>query len=1109
MQCPRCQHDNVPRASFCSACGSRLAVECARCRHANPPGGRFCNACGGPLPDAPTREDLAGRILASRDAVEGERKHVTILFADLKGSLELVAERDPEEARALLDPVLERLIDAVHRFEGTVNQVMGDGIMALFGAPLSQEDHALRACYAALHMQESIGEYAAEMRRRRGAEPQIRVGLNSGEVVVRSVGSDLHMDYTAVGESTHMAARMEQMAPPGAIFMTASTFRLVENYVDVASIGAVPIKGLAAPVAVYELKGMTTPRSRLQVAAARGLTPFVGRHSELRILADAQSRAAAGRGQVVAVVGEPGVGKSRLLWEFLRAGRLDGWLVLEAGGLPYGKHTSYQPIVALLRAYFGLVSTEPVTARERISAALGPQAAAEFVAPLMAILDLPVQDDRWAKLTEDQRRRRTLEAVKYLVSRRSHETPVCLCVEDLHWIDAETQAVLDGLVDTAPSCRLLLLVTYRPEYEHTWGTKTYYSQVHVDPLPASGTQTVLDALLGRAADMAPLKHLLAARTDGNPFFLEESVRHLVDTGVLQGERGAYHLDRTSDASDLRHLPETVQSVLAARIDRLLPEDKRVLQAASAIGKDVPRTLLEAVVERGEQDLDASLSRLQARELLYERGFFPEVEYTFKHALTLDVAYGSLVRDRRRILDARIVSAIERRYPTLPAEQLDRLAHHALRGEIWDKAVLYCREAGARAFARSAHRTAAAYFDQTLSALTRLPSTRETMELAIDVRLDLRYALSPLGEYRRLLETLTEAQQLAERLDDRRRLGTIASFLCNYFSLRFDFARATEHGERALAIATALGDVGLSAVSNANLALTYFAQGQYRRSVDAAMRVTALKGDLERERFGMTMPAAVFGRSVASWSLANLGDFAAARHVADEAVTIAESLDHPHSVIFACIGLGTVHLRQGDLPAAIAVLERAYALWQTVDLPAVLLEFAHQLASAYAQAGRADDAAHLLQRALAQAVLLRHRYGNVLRSGAMAEVLLAAGRTDEALPLAQLYVELTKGVDARGAHASALHLLGEVLARAEPADLDQALSVFSFALTVAQELEMRPLQARCHLGLGRVHRAAGARASAESALTTALQMLEALGMTMWATQARRELSALTV
>jgi class 3 adenylate cyclase/tetratricopeptide (TPR) repeat protein len=1105
MQCPRCQHDNVPRASFCSACGSRLAAACARCQHANPPGGRYCNACGAPLADALTAEQLAASSLLSPGMLEGERKHVTILFADLKGSMEIIADRDPEEARALLDPVLERLIEAVRRFEGTVNQVMGDGIMALFGAPLSQEDHALRACHAALQMQESLARHAADLRRRGGPEPQIRVGLNSGEVVVRSVGSDLHMDYTAVGQTTHLAARMEQLARPGAIFMTANTLRLVERQVEVAQIGAVTIKGLPAPVAVYELKGLAPPRSRLALAAAGGLTPFVGRESELAILGDVLGRAAGGRGQILAIVGEPGIGKSRLLWEFLRSGRLDGWLVLEASGVPYGRHSPYLPVVALLRAYFGLGADDDGAAvRERISATLGPEAASEFVAALLAVVDVPVDDARWAALNADQRRRLTLDAVKYLVRRRSHEAPLCICVEDAHWIDAGSQAVLDAIAETAPTSRMLLLVTYRPEYEHAWGTRTYYTQLTVEPLAAGGVETMLDALLGHAPELGSIRRMLAARTDGNPFFLEESVRSFQETGVLGGERGAYRLRATSDVPPL---PDTVQSVLAARIDRLAPGDKRVLQAASAVGKDVPRALLTAVIDTAEADLEASLVRLQAREFLYERRLFPDVEYTFKHALTLDVAYGSLIRERRRGLHARIVAALEQRDPEDTRRQLDRLAHHAMRAELWDKALVYCRQAGANAFARSAHRTAVAYFEQTLEALGHLPSSRATLELGIDVRLELRYALSPLGEYRRLLETLSEAQQLAERLGDQRRLATVTSFLCNYFSLRFDFARAVEHGERALAIATALDDAGIAAVTNAHLALAHFMAGQYERAVGAGLRVTALRGPLERERFGMVMPVAVYGRGIATWALAELGDFAAGEKTAREALAIADAVEHPHGVIFACIALGTVHLRQGQLAQAIAVLERAYTLWQTVDLPAVLLEFAGQLASAYAQAGRPNDAEELLQRALAQALALRHRYGNVLRSGGMAEALLAGGRVEEALPLAQLYVELAGSVQARGVHAWALHLLGEILARRHPPDLGEATRALSSAAAAARDLGMRPLAARCQLGLGRVQRLAGERPAAERALRAARQQLLALGMTTWVAEVDRQLAEL--
>ena len=348
MLCPRCQHENRGGQKFCGECGARLAAPCSACGASNPPDQRFCGECGSALtgaeiprqfgaPESYTPKHLAEKILTSKSALEGERKQVTVLFADLKGSMELLADRDPEDARKLLDPVLEHMMEAVHRFEGTVNQVMGDGIMALFGAPLAHEDHAVRACYAALRMQESVKRYAEKVHRAAGVPLHIRVGVNSGEVVVRSIGSDLHMDYTAVGQTTHLAARLEQMAMPGAILISPETLNLAEGYVVVKPLGARPIKGVDAPLEVFEVVGAGTVRSRLQAAAARGLTRFVGRAAEVEQLHQALERAGTGHGQVVAVVGDPGVGKSRLFWEFSHSHRTQGWLIVESSSVSYGK----------------------------------------------------------------------------------------------------------------------------------------------------------------------------------------------------------------------------------------------------------------------------------------------------------------------------------------------------------------------------------------------------------------------------------------------------------------------------------------------------------------------------------------------------------------------------------------------------------------------------------------------------------------------------------------------------------------------------------------------------------------------------------------------------
>src|SRR3989475_3398790 len=643
MKCLRCQAENPPGTRFCGQCAAPFASVCPSCGASNPPDNKFCGQCAAPLdraapprfaaPESYTPKHLAEKILTSRTALEGERKQLTVLFADLKGSMELLADRDPEEARRILDPILEQMMEAVHYYEGTVNQVMGDGIMALFGAPLAHEDHAVRACYAALRMQESVKRYGESVRRQEGVLPQIRVGLNSGEVVVRSIGSDLHIDYTAVGEPTHRAARVEQAARPGSVLITAATLQLAEGYVQAMSLGPVNVKGLGKPVEVYELTGAGTARSRFQVLAGRGLTTFVGRAGEIERLDAALAQSRAGRGEVVAIVGEPGVGKSRLLWEFMHSHRMESCRILEAASASYGKATSYLPVIELLSAYLQIEGWDDKRkVREKvIGKLLSLDRALEPSLPaLLALLEVPLEDDEWERLEPAERRQRTLDGVKHLLLRESHVQPLVIVFEDLHWIDSETQAVLDSLVESLPAARVLLLVTYRPEYQHGWGSKTYYTQLRMDPLAATSATELLRVLLGADPSLDGLRRLLIERTEGNPFFLEESVRTLVETKALVGAPGAYRL---AEPIHRIQVPASVHAVLAARIDRLPVEQKRLLQAAAVIGHDVPFALLQAVAGPNATDLRPGLARLQAAQFLYETSPFPDLQYSFKHALT--------------------------------------------------------------------------------------------------------------------------------------------------------------------------------------------------------------------------------------------------------------------------------------------------------------------------------------------------------------------------------------------------------------------------------------------------------------------------------------------
>jgi class 3 adenylate cyclase/tetratricopeptide (TPR) repeat protein len=808
-----------------------------------------------------TPAHLTEKILEARPALAGERKQVTVLFADIKDSTELIRDVDPEAAQQLLDPALRRMMEAVHRFEGTVNQVLGDGIMALFGAPIAHEDHALRACYAALAMQAAMQPYTEEVRRTRGLELRIRVGLNAGEVVVRAIGNDLHMDYSAVGETTVLAARMEQTAMPGSIRLSAATLRLVEGLVRVSALGPVPVKGLAAPVEVFELTGVSGLRRRLQAAVARGLTRFVGREAELAALAQALARASAGHGQVVAAVGEAGVGKSRLLYEFVHSHHPQGWLVLESASVSYGKATPYFPVIELLKRYAHVEDgDEPRTVRAKVTGHLLTldEALQDTSPALLALLDALPADSPFLTLDPPQRRQRTLTGLKRVLLRESQVQPLLLVFEDLHWIDSETQTLLDSLVESLPTAQLLLLLNYRPEYQHGWGSKTYYTQLRLDPLPPASADEFLQALLGDDPSLVPLKQLLIARTEGNPFFLEESVRTLVETGVLVGEPGAYHLAKPMESLQV---PATVQAMLAARIDRLPAEEKQLLQTAAVIGTEVPLPLLQAIAELSEDALHRSLTHLQAAEFLYETRLFPEHEYTFKHALTHEVAYNSLLHERRRVLHARIVEALEALAGDRVAEQVERVAHHALRGEVWDKALAYYRQAGEKAMARSAHREAVGSFEQALGVLVHLPEQRATQEQAIDLQLALRSALWPTGDFGRILTCLRQAEALASTLDDPRRLGQVSLMLSAHCRSMGAYDQALAAAQRALALATAGGDADLHALANQRLGYAYHTQGDYRRAIDCFRQTMAsLGGAQHRERFSQPLLPAVSSRA---------------------------------------------------------------------------------------------------------------------------------------------------------------------------------------------------------------------------------------------------------
>ena len=842
----------------------------------------------------------------------------------------------------------------------------------------------------------------------------------------------------------------------------------------------------------------------------RGLTRFVGRQPELDALHQALVQAGAGHGQVVALMGEAGVGKSRLAYEFVHAHPTQGWRVLESASVSYGKATPYFPVIDLLRRYCHVEDQDDSrTVRAKVTGQVLTldETLQDTLPVLLALLDVLPDDSPWRTLDPPQRRQRTLQGLKRILLRESQVQPLLLVFEDLHWIDAETQALLESLVESLPTARLLLLVNYRPEYQHGWGSKTFYTQLRLDPLPPASADALLRALLGEDPSLAPLAPLLIARTAGNPFFLEESVRTLVETGVLVGEPGAYRL---TQALPTVQVPATVQAVLAARIDRLPPEEKWLLQTAAVVGTEVPLPLLQAIAELPEATLYRDLAHLQAAEFLYETRLFPEPEYTFKHALTHEVAYNSLLLERRRGLHARLVEALEALAPERAAEgasgrspdQVERLAYHALRGEVWNKAVPYCQQAGARAYDRAAFREAVTYREQALQALAHLPESGDTSGLAIDLRLALGGALHQLGEYGRYLALLGEAEALARALDDQARLVRVLSWTSHIRRITGDPEDAMTVGHQALELATTLGESALQVQASHNLGRIYENRGDFSRAAELMRRTIEA---MDRKAGSASPVLQIQSRAWLARILGHIGAFAEGRCYGEEALRLLMPDGRGNTTIVAHGCLGQLYLAQGDLEHAIRVLAQGLALCRASGNRDWLSGHLAHLGHAYVLQGRLAEGRVLLEEAISESIRTGALRGRASRLAGLSEVCRLEGHGDEAGQYAHQALDLARQLKERGNEARALHQLGTVQAHADPPDVVQAEVHYRQALALADELGMRPLQAHCHRGLGTLYATTGQRQQARAELSAAIDLYRAMEMTFWLPQTEAALA----
>ncbi len=1027
-----------------------------------------------PNPQSPasyTPAHLAERIRAeqaameSRGSADGERKTITALFADLKGSTALIEGLDPEEARAIIDPALQLMMDAVHRYDGYVAQVLGDGVFALFGAPIAHEDHPQRALYAALHMQEEMRRYTDALRAKGQPPLLMRVGLNTGEVVVRSIRKDdLHADYIPIGHSTNLAARMEQLAAPGSILVTDYTHKLTNGYFEFRNLGKTQIKGVEEPFNVYEVLGAGPLRTRLQVAARRGFTRFVGRQAELQQLQQALDQAKVSRGQIVGAMGEPGLGKSRLFHEFVGAYGGAPLLMLQTDAVSHGKGSPYLPLIELLKNYFQIQPRDDErTRKEKVTGkVLTLDRSLENILPyLFALLGVEDPSANLQQIDAQLRRQRTVDALKRLFLRESLNQPLVLIFEDLHWVDAETQGFLDVLSESVAGARILLLVNYRPEYRHEWGQKTYYTQLRLAPLRKEEAEEFLDVLLGVGSSPWPspqrgegnlprpsgervgvrgiddnlyaLKRLILEKTEGTPFFMEEIVQELREQGVIP-VRTDLHVGPGGTGASMSaplQIPATVQGVLAARIDRLAPEEKTLLQQLSVIGREFSSSLIRHVLPQSEAELYHLLSALQQKEFLYEQPAFPEVEYLFKHVLTQEVAYASVLIEHRKTLHEQIAQAIESLNHTRLEDHYSELAHHYSRSRNAEKAIEYLQKAGQQAARHSAHAEVVDYLSLALELLNALPNAPERAQQELTLQLALAASLQAVKgpSAPEVQQAYTRARVLCQQGGEPQQVFSVLRGLWVLHHVQANLAAAREFGEQLLHIAEQVQDSALLLEAHRALGSTLLWEGEFALSRIHLEEAIALY-DQKQHRFLTLLYGGADPGVTCLCELARvlwfLGYPTQALLRSQAALTLAPDLSDPFSLGYAFIFAAGIHQFRREGPATQSRAEEGIALAREHGFAALLSAGMIRRGWALAEQDQGEAGLQQMQQGLSARQATGAGLAQPYFLALQAEVCGKLGRTEEALTLIS---EALTTMSASGEHrleAELYRLKGELL-----------------------------------------------------------------------------------
>ena len=1092
MECPECQFENREGAKFCNECGHKYEVICPVCDSSNRIASKFCDECGhklGQTPDTPslnyidpqayTPKHLTDKILTSRSSIEGERKIVTVLFADVANFTTISDKIDPEEVHQIMNGCFKILMIQIHRHEGTINQFTGDGVMALFGAPISHEDHAQRACKAALEIQKAMVDYNDKIERDHKIKFKLRIGLNSGPVVVGAIGDDLRMDYTAIGDTTNLAKRMETIAEPGNIYISENTYGLVKPYFDFDDLGSIPVKGKERPQHIYKLIQSSEVQTRIEASISKGLVRFVGRKKSMPAIRTAWENAASGSGQIVGLVGEAGVGKSRLLLEFRNSIISEEFYYFEGRCIHYGGSMSYLPFSDILKSIFGSEEdkSESVIINNIKDTLISMEIEhlSAFLPAYQELLSLKNDDISWIDLEPKVKRERTFEALRSLFIRKSKERPLIIAVEDLHWIDKTSEEFISYFIDSMAHSPILLILLYRPEYTHQWGSKSYYSKIGLDQFTIESSAELISAIL-EGGDVAPeLQSFILSRSSGNPLFMEEFTHTLLENGSIEKINNQFVL---GDKINNIQVPDTIQGIISARMDRLDENLKRTMQIASVIGRDFAFRILQTITGMKEE-LKTYLINLQGLEFIYEKCLFPDLEYIFKHALTQEVAYNSLLVARRKEFHEKIGRAIERLYSVNLEEFYEILGYHYFQSENFESAYSYYRLSGEKAFNKFSNWEAMDAFKSALSALNNLPKSIETKKVQVEIISLLHTILRILAYPENPINLLESGIKIAEEVGDVKKLISFNSLLGKYYVFIGEPLKNREYQKRCFYEARKAENLDLMVPLADDINMSYSFTGESHKILKITKETIELieKHKRELDYFGRNSLLYPDLLSVYGRSLAVVGEYEKGFIKLKSALDIADKADHSYTKALVNLHFGIYYVVKFEGSSAISHLKKAIEGFTECDADIYLGFTNAMLASGYLLLDDIKFAQHYIKKGVEIHSALNAPFGTPTIMLIEGNIKQKLELFEEAYEISKNALNIAKEIKDIGSEGAILISLGRTLGKIDINQHKKATNFISKGIDILRELKNKPSYSMGYICLGEIYLSLGLKTEA--------------------------------